>query len=277
MTPSAEWRLPTRRLGRRVLVFDCLDSTNNYAALLACDPQNDGVAVLAREQTAGRGQHGRSWQCVPGTGVLLSVLLFPPQRLRRPALLTGWAAVSVCAAIRQRTGLDATIKWPNDVLIRGRKVCGILTESKVHRPAVEDDDPGRASPERDLAVIVGIGLNVGQTAADLAGLPEAGSLALFCERPPGCDAMAREVIEQLDLEYDRLCRGDMDTLEASWRAGLALVGEQVVIESHGGLDRGRLVVLGWDGLVLERPDGARQPFRAEVVQHVQTQDGRRSP
>src|SRR5206468_7692987 len=86
--------------------------------------------VLAREQTAGRGQHGRAWQAPAGSSVLLSVLLCPPPALRRPALLTAWAAVSVCETILQLTGLQAKIKWPNDVLIRGRKVCGILIESK---------------------------------------------------------------------------------------------------------------------------------------------------
>src|SRR5437867_1865131 len=73
----SEWHLDTRRLGRRVLVFDRVDSTNTRAADLAHDPANDGMAVLAEEQTAGRGQHGRSWWCERGTGVLLSVLLFP--------------------------------------------------------------------------------------------------------------------------------------------------------------------------------------------------------
>jgi BirA family biotin operon repressor/biotin-[acetyl-CoA-carboxylase] ligase len=268
MTPRDEWRLPTRHLGRRVLVFDRLDSTSNLAATLAGDPANDGAVVLANEQTAGRGQHGRSWLCTPGTGVLLSVLLFPPRPLRRPALLTAWAAVSVCAAVRRATGLDATIKWPNDVLIRGRKVCGILTESRVQRP----HGVGGDAPEHELAVIVGIGLNVRQTATDLADLPEAGSLALFCERPPACDMMARGLIIQLDEEYDRLCRGDLATLEAAWRSGLGLVGQRVVVETHGGLHRGRLTALGWDGLVLDEESGPTRQFCPEAVQHVRVDE-----
>src|SRR5207245_2431978 len=112
----------TRRLGRRVLVFDQLDSTSTYAAGLAGDPANDGMVILAREQTAGRGQHGRTWSAPAGSSVLLSVLLFPPPELRRPAILTAWVAVSVCETILKLTGLQAKIKWPNDVLIRGKKV-----------------------------------------------------------------------------------------------------------------------------------------------------------
>src|SRR5947209_1089773 len=128
MTPRETWTLPTRRVGRRVLIFDRLDSTNNVAAGLADSIENDGVAIVADEQTSGRGQHGRSWTCPAGNGVLLSVLLFPPPGVRRPALLTAWAAVSVCETIRELAGLSASIKWPNDVLVSGRKVCGILLE-----------------------------------------------------------------------------------------------------------------------------------------------------
>ena len=75
-----EWRLTTRQLGTRVLVYERLDSTNDLAGALADDPANHGIVILADEQTAGRGQHGRSWTCAPGAGVLLSVLLFPPDR-----------------------------------------------------------------------------------------------------------------------------------------------------------------------------------------------------
>src|SRR5438270_2430199 len=151
------WHLDTKQLGRRVLVFDCVDSTNTEAAALAEDLANDGVVVLAEEQTAGRGQHGRTWYCQRGVGVLLSVLLFPPAALRRPVILAAWAANAVCETIHQTIGLQATIKWPNDVLIRDRKVCGILIEQ------------GRGT-------VVGIGLNLNQTAESFtaAKLPEAG-------------------------------------------------------------------------------------------------------
>src|SRR5262249_2175870 len=157
-------------------------------AAFASDPGNNGLAILAREQCAGRGQHGRSWQCPPGSGVLLSVLLFPPPPLRRPALLTAWAAVSVCETVLRLSGLQATIKRPNDVLLRGRKVCGILLE-------------------RAQGTVAGIGLNVHQTEQDLAaaGLPEATSLAAATGRGmPPTEEVARELLRQLDEEYDRL-------------------------------------------------------------------------
>src|SRR5580704_4589993 len=153
-----EWRLPTKHLARRVLVYDRLDSTNSHAASLADDPANDGVAVLARAQSAGRGQHGRTWQCPEGMGILLSLLLFPPAELRRPVVLAAWAANAVCETIRRAINLEARIKWPNDVLIQGRKVCGILVEQA-------------------RGTVVGIGLNVHQPPEvfEAAGLPSAAS------------------------------------------------------------------------------------------------------
>src|SRR5262249_41132465 len=121
MTPIEEWTEDGRRVGRRVLVYDRIDSTNALALTLAGDPGSDGLVLVAREQTAGRGQQGRTWLSPAGSSVLLSAVLFPPPHLRRPALLTAWAAVSVCETVRETTGLVATIKWPNDVFLQGRK------------------------------------------------------------------------------------------------------------------------------------------------------------
>lgn len=250
-TPREEWHLDTRRLGRRVLVFDRLDSTNSLAASLADDPANDGVAILADEQTAGRGQHGRSWQCPPRSGVLLSLLLFPPPELRRPALLTAWAAVSVCETILKTTGLQAKIKWPNDVLIQGRKVCGILIE-------------------QSRGTVVGIGLNANQSAESFqqAGLTEAASLAVFSARPFDTHALAQLLIEQLDEEYVRMCDGDLATLEACWKWRIGLLGKPVLAECHDGTHWGRLVEMGWDGLHLEMASGECLCLQPETVRHL---------
>src|SRR5262249_49879421 len=146
--------------------------------------------------TAGRGQHGRTWQCPAGSGVLMSVLLFPPLSLRRPVLLTAWAAVSVCDTICQVARLHGQIKWPNDVLVDGRKVCGILIEQA-------------------NGTVAGIGLNVNQSAPQLAraGLPSAGSLACFTRKRLDCNEVARALIKQLDREYGALCQGNFRGLE----------------------------------------------------------------
>jgi BirA family transcriptional regulator, biotin operon repressor / biotin---[acetyl-CoA-carboxylase] ligase len=239
-------------IGRRILAFDCVDSTNTVAAQLADDSANDGVAVLAAEQTAGRGQHGRHWQCRPGDGVLLSVLLFPPPALRRPAVLTALAVVAVCETVRRLTGLPPRIKWPNDVLLRGRKVCGILIEQ------------GRGA-------VVGVGLNLRQTAAHFAaaGLPGAVSLSQFTDAELDARSTAEMLLRFMDEEYARLLEGDVATLEGRWKKYLGLVGREVVVERYDGpTHSGRLLELGFDGIELERPGKTALVLPPETVRHL---------
>lgn len=274
------WELQTQHLGQRVLVFDILDSTSTLAASLADDWSNAGIVVLAREQTAGRGQYGRRWHAPPGTSVLLSVLLFPPPWLRRPALLTAWAAVSVCETIQQATGLQGMIKWPNDVLIQGKKVAGILIEQ------------GRGT-------VVGIGLNLNQTFDDFtqAGLPEAGSLAAFmdsrarggcqpledvpdansgpnqgidaaCSPQLECPELARLLIRCLDEEYGSLCRGESAALELRWKRRLGLLGKRVTVECHDTVHHGRLLDVSWKAVLLQKADGSTRHLLPETIRHI---------
>src|SRR5262249_6447118 len=163
--------------------------------------------------TAGRGQHGRSWLCEPGAGILLSVLLFPPRELSRPAILTAWAAVSVCELIREIAGLEARIKWPNDVLMHGHKVCGILIE-------------------QNHGVVAGIGLNLNQKRDSFlnAGLPEAASLRVFTGAEYSWEETAMTLIHRLDQEYQALLDGRLPELEMRWQQRLGLLGKTVQIE-----------------------------------------------
>jgi BirA family biotin operon repressor/biotin-[acetyl-CoA-carboxylase] ligase len=252
------WHLNTRHLGRTTLVYHDVDSTNSRAAALAGELGSAGVAVLADRQSAGRGQHGRSWQAPPRCGVLLSVLLHAPGELSRPAILTAWAAVSVCEVVRHFTGVQPRIKWPNDVLLRGKKVCGILIEQGAHGAST--------------ATVAGIGLNVRQSADDLllAELPLATSLACFASPCPDTDEVARRLIEQLDEEYDRLLNGELTTLEACWGWHLGLLGKEVVAECVDGLHEGRLTEMGFDGIVLSRRDRAPRFLVPEMILHFHT-------
>jgi BirA family biotin operon repressor/biotin-[acetyl-CoA-carboxylase] ligase len=273
--PCQEWTLDTRRLGRRVLVFDRLDSTNNLAASLADDPGNDGLAILAEEQTAGRGQHGRNWLAAPGQGVLLSVLVAPPPELCRPALLTAWAAVAVCATIHKTIGHSTRIKWPNDVLLHERKVCGILIESIAGRRAARINPSAGTSRaarqiQRSIWFVVGIGLNVQQSAATFAaaGLPEAISLTQFAVHPLDTRTVATDLIRQLDSDYDALCQGDLGTLETRWKEHLGLLGKDVIAESQDRTHHGRLIGLSFRGVELARSSGPSLVLAPERIRHL---------
>jgi BirA family biotin operon repressor/biotin-[acetyl-CoA-carboxylase] ligase len=248
-TPE-ERHLDTNHLGRRVLVFDRLDSTNAFALTHAEDPGNDGLVILAEEQTAGRGQHGRTWTCPGGAGVLMSALIFPPPELRRPVILTAWAAVSVCELIEKTTGLPATIKWPNDVLVQSRKVCGILIEQA-------------------RGTVVGIGLNVNQPADHFAGLglAEAASLAVSTGRTQPTREVALRLIEELDAQYASLCQGELAGLEIAWKRRLGLLGREVLVQTAAGTHRGRLRNVAFAAVETDDGPGART-FQPESVRHL---------
>lgn len=261
-TPRQEWCLDTHRLGRRVLVFDRLDSTNSLASSLAHDPAANGLAILADVQTAGRGQHGRTWLAAPGQSVLLSLIVSPPPELCRPAVLTAWAAVAVCSTIQQTIGESSRIKWPNDVFLRERKVCGILIESAFRSL----DSRG----ESRKAMIVGIGLNVQQGAETFAaaGLPEATSLAQWTPLPLDTQTVAADLIRQLDTDYDLLLRGDLFPLESDWKARLGLLGKHVVAECADAAHHGRLLALSFDTVEISRPNQNSLILPPERIQHL---------
>lgn len=245
-----EWTLPTQRIGQRTCVYDCVESTNTLAGSFVGEPDAHGRAILAHEQTAGRGQHGRTWTAPPGSSVLLSVLLHPPAELNRPVLLTAWAAVSVCAVVQRLTNLPCRIKWPNDVFLQGRKVAGILIE-------------------QGQATVAGIGLNVTQSAEFFAavGLTEATSLAQHGATQTA-EEVARLLLHELDEAWSALEAGEGELLESRWKWHLGVLGQVVRLECHDGDIVGRLLETGFDGLALAEGGIVPRLVPCERVRHV---------
>ena len=250
--PREVWSFDTRHIGRRVLVYDTLASTNDTAAELASNAENIGTAVVADFQTTGRGQYGRTWLARPGSALLLSVLIAPPSQLRRPVILTAWAAVSVAEAIRTLSGVQAKIKWPNDLLIRGKKVCGILIEQRV-------------------GTVVGIGMNLSQSAEEFTGaeLPDATSLTIAIGAVIDLRTAVAAVVRQLDAEYDRLVEGELVPLEADWKWRIGLLGRPVTaVLADNETVSGRLRELTFDGLELEVGEAGIRVLRPELVRQL---------
>jgi len=241
----------TRHIGHRALWFDRVDSTNTLAAQYAADPANDGLILLANEQTAGRGRQGRRWLSPPGCGVLMSVLLFPPERVRQPVLLTALAAVAVCETIQTCARLRATIKWPNDVLVRGRKVCGILVE-------------------QGQGTVIGIGLNVNTPAEEFeeAELASAGSLCLFTPEPLDRESVARTLIQRMDQSYGELLQGMTGDLEARWRCYSGLIGQPVCVQTTSAQYSGRVIEMGFDAIGVQDANEEVRRFSPEMVRHI---------
>ncbi|MBM4097039.1 MAG: biotin--[acetyl-CoA-carboxylase] ligase [Planctomycetes bacterium] len=249
-----------RTLGRVVWRFRELASTNNLAlelgARLDSQPRWHGLALLADRQTRGRGQHERVWESPPGKGVLMSVLLDLSPSLRRPAILTSFMAVSVASVVERFIGRPAALKWPNDVLVDGRKIAGILVEQA-------------------RGTVLGVGLNVSQSAEDLveSGLPEATSLACHLLVPPAVGLVAECLLDAMDRSWESIERGEGADVEAAWRDGLNLVGRPVRAVVRGVPTLGFLERLGWDGLAIRLENGQSLPFMPEEVSALAGLDG----
>jgi BirA family transcriptional regulator, biotin operon repressor / biotin---[acetyl-CoA-carboxylase] ligase len=206
---NLETHLPTRRVGRTVLLYDEVDSTNDLLKPITRDRTYDGLVVFARHQRRGRGREGRSWIARSGTSVLCSSLIFLPGRLAELAGPVALAsAVAMGQAIAAAFHLPVKIKWPNDVYLESRKLAGLLIES------VQVD-------ARTAAFIIGIGINVTQRPEDFP--PElravAGSVAQGLDRPVEEQerlGLARELMVRLDTHLDRVAEAEFDVLRHDW-------------------------------------------------------------
>lgn len=195
-----EWELGTKVVGRRVAVWNRVTSTNDLADRASGSLANEGLAILAEGQTAGRGSRGRTWTAPEGSSILMSVLLFPPAPLDDPAWLTALGALAVAESVERATSLDARIKWPNDVRVDGRKVAGILVE-------------------RRRGTVLGIGLNVNLAPDDFPEelRPIATSLRALSGRPFDRSMLARRLLRRLDHWYALGVASGPDLLDRAWR------------------------------------------------------------
>jgi BirA family transcriptional regulator, biotin operon repressor / biotin---[acetyl-CoA-carboxylase] ligase len=247
-----EHALATRRIGRRIAVWNRVTSTNDLAARAGTSPSNDGLVILADEQTAGRGRRGRSWTAPPRSSILMSVVLFPPRHLATDVLeaafgcawLTALGAVATAELVAAWTDRDTQIKWPNDIRINGRKIAGILVE-RVSAPARPDmtGTTGDISLARWGAVI-GIGLNVNLNADAFPPELSAGATSMQIEADGESfdrSEVARDLIRRLDDWYDASRTRGVEILNAPWQARSEHLGRIVRIATTTSTLRGRLV------------------------------------
>lgn len=233
----------TRVIGRDIRVFKETASTSDVAQKLAEDGVAEGVVVFAESQTQGRGRLGRQWLSAPGKGLWLSVLLRPALPPQQATQLTVAAAVALARAVEAQTGLKPDIKWPNDLLLGGRKVAGILTEMN-------------AELERVHSLILGMGLNVNQTAAEFPAALRGTvtSLRLAGGAPVDRPAMAAQLLRELDADYARICGGLFRTVAEEWERRCATLGQRVAIHCGGRRLSGRVEALDAEGALLLRTD-----------------------
>jgi BirA family biotin operon repressor/biotin-[acetyl-CoA-carboxylase] ligase len=228
-----------RLLGRVIHRLREVDSTQAELARLADRGAPEGTVVSAEHQTRGRGRLGRRWLDAPGESLLVSILLRPAVEPARAPQLSLVAAVAVVDALQAGPGVRALIRWPNDVLLDGRKACGILLEASTTGARLQD-------------VLLGIGLNVNQTDFPPEIRDRATSLRLVTGLPQDRDALLERLLDALDDRYAEFRARGFAGVRGEWLRRAATIGQRV--RAPGG-DEGVAVDLDEDGALLVRGDG----------------------
>ena len=256
MTQEALSDIGTRQVGRKVLYYDRLDSTNNEIKRLSIDQVENGLAVIADCQTGGRGRRGRSFLSPAGKGLYLSVLMQPHCSVEELSMLTAWSAVALCRAVERACGVRPGIKWPNDLVLNRKKLCGILTELEW------EAESGEFS-----CVIIGAGINVSQDEADFGPevAPIAISLAQALGTAPDRTELAAQVIRSLNALYDDFPSQNAAYLD-HFRRDCLTVGNPIKVISGAGERIGTATGISDDfGLTVRWEDGSTETLTSGEV------------
>ena len=238
---SIEKGLATAFVGRRIIYHRSIGSTNDVAKGLAAQGTPEGTLVIADEQTAGKGRLGRRWLAPPGTSLLISLLFRPELAVHQAQRLTMICSLAVVEAIEAVTGLAAAIKWPNDIVVQGKKAGGILTEL------------GATGERLDYAV-VGLGLNVNLDFGAVEAMGELAATATSLSQELGREvsrlALLWRILESVEGRYRRLQAGELPHDE--WASRLITLHNHVLVDTPQGAVEGWVEGVDADGALLLR-------------------------
>ena len=231
--------LTTRFIGADIYLFDAIDSTNDHAHKLAKEGAKEGTVVLSESQSRGKGRLGRTWFSPSGANIYLSIILRPQMPTSQITLLTFAAAIAVARAIRNVTGLDADIKWPNDILIKDKKVAGILSEMDAEKDKVK-------------STIIGIGINVNLDKKDIPLELMGKATSIKIESNSAIDRMNLicRVLENLEEWYNLFERNEANDIIKEWKSLAITIGRDVKVQSGNSFIEGRAVDIDENGALL---------------------------
>jgi len=246
-------RLNTKFIGKKIYYFDGVSSTMDIAIELGIKGSAEGTLILAEAQIKGRGRLGRQWFSPKYKGIYLSLILKPKILPHQASVLTLVSAVSICEAIKEITGLDAQIKWPNDILVHHKKLGGILTELNAEMDEIR-------------FVVVGIGLNVNNDKKSLTS----GATSLKEQKKEGINRieLLREILRKIETNYLSFQEKGSQPILEKWRDYNITLGKRVKVLSHREHIEGVAVDIDTDGGLLVRKDsGLTQKVTAGDVVH----------
>lgn len=246
LTPEEiSYGLKTKRIGQHIEYRQKVDSTQSVARELADGGAPEGFIVVADQQESGRGRLGRNWYSPSGAGIWMSMILRPNLELAMSPQITLLSAVAIIRAIRKVVDVDAMIKWPNDILINNKKVCGILSEMN-------------AEWDRVSYIIVGIGVNVNTQKDDF---PEelqekATSLALEFGHPISRAELVREICMRFEELYDLYLEHGFAPIKHLWESYAAFIGKKITVHAMDETSEGIFLGIDENGvLLLQTSDG----------------------
>lgn len=244
--------LNTKAFGSRVFTFEKIDSTNNCARALANVGKEEGIVVIAEEQTAGKGRLGRSWEANRGENLTFSILLRPKVSPEAINLLPLSVGVAIAEAIERVTRLKVECKWPNDLLLNGKKVAGILMESSMRENTVD-------------FVVVGVGLNVNQTQFSPNLQARATSLKLESKQEIDRARLFKEILASLESNYYAGLKTEFKSVLSSWLRRAPMLNRPIVISQQGNIISGYVRGLSADGGLVLQTNGTEKTLYAGDV------------
>ena len=248
--------LHTKTFVKEIFFLNDTDSTNNELKRLVACGSPEGTVVIAQRQLSGRGRRGRVWSADEGKAITMSILLRPDIAPANIQAITLAASSAVARAIEPFTSIKPEIKWPNDILLSGKKVCGILTEMT-------------AEPDRILSIIAGIGLNVYQKEEDFPDeLKEtATSIALNSVGPVSRSALASRILEEFEVLYlDFIQRKSTAKFLDIWRSFSGTIGCDIIVyQGEKNWQAKALDVLDDGCLLVETADGSRKAIASGEI------------
>lgn len=250
-------------LGKEIFIYREVSSTNSIAQIMARSGAPEGTLVMSRSQASGRGRMKRQWACPPGKGILISMVLRPEISMQFVPQLTLLCGVVVAETIRKVTGCSAGIKWPNDIVIRGKKVCGILAQSSFSRNGLE-------------YVIIGVGINVN---LDTDQLPPdcqetSTSLRLELGQIVSRVKVLKQFIISWEEHYGGFLKGGHSYLRTKWVENNVTLGRNVTLNREKYPMSGMAVDISErGGLIVTLSDGSTEEFLAEDLSLGRTHYG----
>lgn len=249
--------LPTRIMGQpAITVFGETDSTNLQAKAMAAQGAAEGTVVVADTQTRGRGRRGRTWFSPPGQSIYASIILRPPMAPAQAPQITLMTAVALARTLIETAGLEATIKWPNDILIHGRKIAGILTEISTEMDQVD-------------YVVVGLGINVHTPQEAMPD--EIAQIATSVSIENGTSVTRTELLcallQQFETCYRQLVRDGFIPIMDQWRRMTDIIGQRVYVDVLNTRHTGVVHAVDDDGVLILKDDKGpmRRIFSGDVT------------